>query len=343
MLSRVLRLRSCPLLSRTFSSQNYPPHEVLPMPALSPTMEIGGIARWSIQEGASFSAGDVMFECETDKATVDYEATDDGFLAKILLLDGSSDVAVGTPLAVTVEEAGDVAAFADYVTEPVATTNSQTPSSTQSSPPLTAPAQTGQSPLSHAGRTPSIQFRHGARDEINAALGRMAASAVGGNNNAAAAASLSTEDILKDPRGYQDVPLTAMRKIIAARLTESKATIPHYYSRMECNIDHMLSYRKTLKDVGVKVSVNDLVIVAAALALRDVPEANSFWNGASIEKNDTVDISVAVATEGGLITPIVKDADRIGLSVSCLLLFQLFLIFFLPFFSSLFLLSMTYD
>ena len=109
-----------------------------------------------------------------------------------------------------------------------------------------------------------------------------------------------------------------MRKIIAARLTESKATIPHYYTRMECNIDRMLEYRKILKIAGVKVSVNDLVIVAAALALRDVPEANSFWDGSSIQQNATVDISVAVATDGGLITPIVKDADRIGLSVSCL-------------------------
>lgn len=117
-----------------------------------------------------------------------------------------------------------------------------------------------------------------------------------------------------DPRGSVDIPLTAMRKVIAARLTESKATIPHYYSRMECSIDNMLAFRKTLKAAGVNVSVNDLVIVAAALALRDVPEANSFWNGSAIEQNDSVDISVAVATEGGLITPIVKDADKIGLS-----------------------------
>jgi pyruvate dehydrogenase E2 component (dihydrolipoamide acetyltransferase) len=116
-------------------------------------------------------------------------------------------------------------------------------------------------------------------------------------------------------RTFTDKPLTAMRKVIAHRLTDSKANIPHFYSRIDCKIDAMVEYRKVLMEAGIKVSLNDMVIRAAALALRDVPAANKYWDegvGNSVG-NPTVDISVAVATEGGLITPIVKDADVIGL------------------------------
>jgi pyruvate dehydrogenase E2 component (dihydrolipoamide acetyltransferase) len=230
---------------------------------------------------------------------------------------GASDIAVGTPVAVLVEEASDVGAFSDYVAISPVVNIPTSPSSppAASPPPAVATATTMLAPA-HSGRVPRIQFRHGRRSEIDAIMGRFCSSAAPAAAASPAASPAAAVASPGDARGFTDIKLTAMRKIIAARLTESKATIPHFYTRMECNIDMMLEYRKTLKNAGVKVSVNDLVIVAAALALRDVPEANSFWDGSMIQQNPTVDISVAVATDGGLITPIVKDADRIGLSVS---------------------------
>ena len=322
--SRLLRTSSTFLLrqsSRALST-SYPPHEIVPLPALSPTMEFGGIARWSKKVGDPIIAGDILVEVETDKATVDFEAQDDAFLAKILINEGTSDLPVGTPIAVLVEEEEDVAAFVDFVAPSmvVDTPVAAAPVVAAAAAAAAAGAPSSSSSSSHSGRVPRIQFRHGLRSEIDVAMGR-SSSAVSPVSAAAAVAAAATNHAATpegDARGFTDINLTAMRKIIAARLTESKATIPHYYTRMECNIDMMLEYRKILKIAGVKVSVNDLVIVAAALALRDVPEANSFWDGSSIQQNATVDISVAVATDGGLITPIVRDADRIGLSVSCL-------------------------
>ena len=321
-LRRVTTLRPQAIAScRRFFATELPPHEIVPMPALSPTMEFGGIAKWTKTTGQEIGAGDILVEIETDKATVDFEAQDDAFLAKILVEAGTSDVPCGTPIAVLVEEESDIPAFADFVAtmdDPAPTPPTPSPPTTDASPALSSlsspssPSSSPSSPAVHTGRIPSISFRHGNRAAINTSLG------LASSTSAAASSSPSIEAVLvpDDPRGHTDIPLTAMRKIIAGRLTESKATIPHYYTRMECNIDNMLSFRKVLKTSGVQVSVNDLVIVAAALALRDVPEANSFWTGTHIEQNDTVDISVAVATEGGLITPIVKQADCIGLSVS---------------------------
>ena len=229
MLSRISKqLISTRLLSRRFAT--YPTHEVVPLPALSPTMEMGGIAKWSIKEGDAIAAGDIIVEIETDKATVDFEAQDDAFLAKILLHDGTSDVAVGTPMAVLVEEESDIAAFANYVPDivpevaappstspsPSLTSTSSTSSTSSASSPSSSPAPTG--------RTPTIQFRHGARELINESLGRSSSTPLIAHDMLPA-----TTPIAGDPRGYEDLPLTAMRKIIAGRLTESKATIPHYY------------------------------------------------------------------------------------------------------------------
>ena len=306
------------------SADSWPDHELLPLAALSPTMEQGGVASWVKQEGDAISAGDVVLELETDKATLDFEAQDDNYLAKILVPAGTSDLAVGTPLAVLVEDEADIAAFANATLADFAQDSdieeAETTAPTPAAASAAADADASGAAAGPPKRVPRIEFRHGDRVKIASALGM--AEVTGADAAGATDSSATTEGALAspapaDPRGSVDIPLTAMRKVIAARLTESKATIPHYYSRMECSIDNMLAFRKTLKAAGVNVSVNDLVIVAAALALRDVPEANAFWNGTSIEQNDTVDISVAVATDGGLITPIVKDADKIGLSVSC--------------------------
>ena len=177
-----------------------------------------------------------------------------------------------------------------------------------------------------------MKFRYGKREQINKELGLLSSSNnSNNNNNTETNSNSSTENILESTasaavsspnsrgnrlreRTYTDVATSTMRKVIAKRLTESKAMIPHYYSRIDCKLDALLDYRKTLKENGINVSVNDMVIRAAALALKDVPQANAQWqDGAGVVKNNSVDISVAVATPGGLITPIVKDCDLIGM------------------------------
>ena len=173
-----------------------------------------------------------------------------------------------------------------------------------------------------------ITFRHGNRELINKQLGltpspdvETADSIDSSASTLSSTAGASAESVSPNSRGdrrrersFTDVAVTTMRKVIATRLTESKAMIPHYYSRIDCRLDALMDYRKTLKENGVNVSVNDMVIRAAALALKDVPQANAQWQeGKGVVKNDSVDISVAVATPGGLITPIVKSCDRIGM------------------------------
>ena len=181
---------------------------------------------------------------------------------------------------------------------------------------------------SAAATKAKMTFRYGKRDLINKQLGLTTSSSSNSetsSNNTPESPSLSSTLESSSPspnsrgnrlreRTYSDVALSTMRKVIAKRLTESKATIPHYYTRIDCKLDALLDYRKTLKDNGINVSVNDMVIRAAALALKDVPQANAQWQeGRGVVKNDDVDISVAVATPGGLITPIVKNCDKIGM------------------------------
>lgn len=320
------------ILRRTFTRSaavgaDYPPHTVLRISALSPTMESGNLARWGKKEGEEITAGDVLMSVETDKATVDDEAVDDAFLAKIFVPEGSGDLPVGTPVGITVESADDVAAFAnatadefsdggaaEEASEGAAAAAPDAGAASAAAPAAAAAAAAATAPAAH-GRVPLIRFRHGKRDTINASMGIGGAAAAASAAVPAPASTVAAAPAAVDPRGATDVPLNAMRKVIASRLTDSKANIPHYYTRMDCKLDAMLSYRKQLKEAGIKVSVNDLVIMASALALRDVPEANSIWDEStgSIVSNDSVDISVAVATDGGLITPIVKDADGIGL------------------------------
>eukprot|EP00949_MAST-11_sp_MAST-11-sp1_P001500 g1500.t1 len=295
--------------------EGYPAHELLPLAALSPTMESGGVARWLKEEGEAIRAGDIVLEIETDKATVDFEAQDDSFLAKILVQAPASDIPVGSPLAVLVEDEEDVGAFATAtVDEFGATETTESAATAPATAPAPAPAPAKAATSKAPPRTPRIKFRHGRRDLIDAARAPAASSATSGK---AATTTPSPEGSSStvDSSGYVDIPLTPMRKVIASRLTESKATVPHYYSRMTCSIDALLQFRQTLKESGVKISVNDLVILASALSLRDMPEINAFWDESSqqVRENASVDISVAVATDGGLITPIVFACDSRGL------------------------------
>lgn len=330
-------------------ASSLPEHVVLEMPALSPTMAQGNISKWLINEGDSFLPGDAICDIETDKATVSYDVQEPGILAKILQQDGAQNILVGAPIAVTVEEAGDVAAFASYSPSGEGATSPATAEPTSS--------QVDSTPDSPAGYQPSIEFRHGAVPPSRAAapstatprtgsrvfaspyartlarekgvdladvagtgpLGRVLAQDVLSKPAAAAAPAAAPSRIVTHvpvARGaYTDTQLTQMRKTIAQRLHESKSTIPHYQVTMECELNLLTAARKSLNDAqkDVKISVNDFIIKAAAMALRSVPACNSSFMGSFIREFGNVDISVAVATPAGLITPIITDADVKGL------------------------------
>lgn len=320
-----------------------PEHTVITMPALSPTMSQGNISKWLLGEGEAFSVGDAICDIETDKATVSFDVQEDGFLAKILAPDGTEEIEVGTPIAVTVEEKEDVAAFANYTAGGAAAAPAATPDPTPAAAPTPEPA----------GRQPSIQFTHGVREssasppqpvegtggrvfasplarkvaaEMGRDLSQIQGSGPGGRiieqdvlaapAVAAPAAAPVAAPAFVAPTGEDvDKPMSMMRKTIANRLLESKQTIPHYQVTMECELDTLLSVRKQLNETqkDVKISVNDFIVKAAAMALRDVPECNSAFMGTFVREFGNVDICVAVATPGGLITPIIKNADCKGL------------------------------
>jgi len=331
------------------------------MPALSPTMESGTIGSWAIKEGDEFAAGDVLCSIETDKASVDFEAQDDGILAKILKPGGAEDIRIGVPICVVVEDADFVSAFADF-------TAADEPASALAAP-AEAPAAAASSASSGAAPAavattaaagaPSRLFpsaRHLSEskgldatvlqgtgkggmvtkgDVLKAmAEGNMpalqkktppapaAATSAAAAAPAAAAPSSGPKTDLPVPEtdthgSYEDVPNNKMRKVIASRLTQSKAEVPHFYTSIEVELDNVMKLRKQLaKDHDIKVSVNDVIIRCCALALRDVPEVNATYDPKSgtVKLQPTIDVSVAVATPTGLITPIVPNTDQLGLS-----------------------------
>jgi len=343
---------------RAFS--DLPDHQVVGLPALSPTMEMGTIAVWKKAPGEAIEAGDIICEVETDKATVDFEATDEAVMAKILV-DTGVEVKIGSPICVFVEDSADVDAFAAFEA-PVADSaaapavEAEAPAAPAGGAAAAAPA----APVAVEGRTvrdedlltPAARMmaeskaidvralagtgRHGritkgdiilalnAGTQFPALAKAPAAVAAPAEATAAAAPAAAAAPSLPPPVsvgpvtmtdvGYEESKASGMRKVISKRLTSSFAEVPHFYVDVEVELDALLAFRKDLKaNHEVAVSVNDLVIRSAGLALRDVPEANAFWNGSAAELNPTVDISVAVATPTGLITPIVQDVDKKGL------------------------------
>ena len=324
-------------------------------------METGTIASWSVEEGESFIAGAVLCSIETDKASVDFEAQDDGVLAKILKQGAEAqDIAVGVPICVVVDEEDDVAAFADFVaeqdepqvpsassttsTDTTTTSSSTTSSSTSSSTTVERQVDTEFALLPSArhlsqskGVDATVLTGTGkggrvTKGDVLQALAngvempplatKQATSSTTAAPSAAAPPTASTPVSVTipsvDSQGtYEDVPNNKMRKIIASRLTESKSQVPHFYTSMQVELDNVLTLRKTLqKNHDIKVSVNDLIIRSSALALRDVPEVNASYNPKTqqVSMQETIDISVAVATPTGLITPIVPNTDCLGLS-----------------------------
>ena len=360
------------------------------MPALSPTMSEGNLTKWLKQEGDEVRAGEVIAEIETDKATMELEAADDGKLGRILVEEGAEGVKVNQVIALLLEDGETVADLAEAVKgieapeakaseaeapaaaekapakeakapvkpaagKPVAAPAQ--PAAAQAAPAVSAPAaQTARQAARAAGRPrPALSVvppapalapaaapagrlpasplaRRMARDagvdltlikgtgphgrivkaDVEAALAGGGVSAVPGGGGILAGAGATFA-----PAAPTVVPHTAMRKVIARRMAESMNTAPHFYVTVDCDIDELLKIRKELKQMGedYTVSVNDFLIRAAALALLKVPEANTAWSDEGVIQYDAADVAVAVAFDGGLITPIVRAADKKGVAV----------------------------
>lgn len=337
---------TCPITIRKSFFSSLPSHEVIGMPALSPTMEAGSIGKWLINEGDKFIAGQAICEVETDKASVTFDAQDDGYLAKIIASNG--EIKVGQPIMIVVSDLADVAAFKSYLVAPAATIASPVISEPVIAPVSVAPPTKPKGPLvlspaaRHAVESGNLDVseligtsRGGRISKADVILGiksglvkkalvheaKVPATPVAvsspkpvqvASTPAATAAFAVAPTSSTSP--YTDVPNNKMRKIIAKRLTESKAGVPHSFYTAQLEIDALMEMRAELKEsFKAIVSVNDIVIKASALALRDVPEANGSWIGSKWTSGGDVDISVAVATPNGLITPIVTGADKRGL------------------------------
>ena len=317
------------------------------MPALSPTMTDGKLAKWLKKEGDAVASGDVIAEIETDKATMEMEAVDEGTIGKILVPEGSEGVAVNAPIAVLLEEGEDASAIAAATSPAKAPEKPAAPAPAAAKPaaPALAPAQ----PAAASAAKPQVA-PDGDRVLASPLARRMAEQAgldlaqvtgsgpqgrivkadvekalAGGAPMAApapAAAAKAPSAPAPAPQiaaPYTEVPNSSMRKVIARRLSESKQTIPHFYLTVDCEIDALLALRKQLNakapegEGAYKLSVNDFVVRAVALALRQVPAANATWTDQAVLRYDEVDVSVAVATPNGLITPVVRKADTKGL------------------------------
>ena len=320
------------------------PTEIL-MPALSPTMEEGTLAKWLVKEGDTVSSGDVMAEIETDKATMEFEAVDEGVIGKIIVPEGSEGVKVNDVIAVLLEDgesADDIGAVSAG-----GSSAAVAPSSPEQTP-RAAPAAATPAPAAVAKdgnrvfATPlarriaankgldltqiSGSGPHGRiiKADLENATAAPKAAAPSAKPQAPATATMaagpSTDAVLKTyaDRPFEEVTLDGMRKTIAARLTEAKQSVPHFYLRRDIMLDDLLKFRsqinKQLEPRGVKLSVNDFIIKACALALQQVPEANAVWAGDRTLKFEKSDVAVAVAIEGGLFTPVLKDAEMKSLS-----------------------------
>ena len=335
------------------------PIEIL-MPALSPTMEEGTLAKWLVSEGDSVSSGDILCEIETDKATMEFEAVDEGTIGKILIGDGSEGVKVNTPIAVLLEE-GEEASDIDSAPAPAAKDSAKEDAPDQDAAPekgygrgesdandtsTSVPAAPKGSdgkrlfvtPLARRiaadkgvdltelsgsgphGRIIKADVEAASAGSTKAKPAESTQTASAPATTAAPAAGPSADAVMKmyEGRAFEEISLNGMRKTIAARLTEAKQSIPHFYLRRDIELDALLKFRgelnKQLEARDVKLSVNDFIIKACALALQTVSDANAVWAGDRILKLKPSDVAVAVAIEGGLFTPVLKDAEMKSLS-----------------------------
>ncbi|PYE81212.1 pyruvate dehydrogenase complex dihydrolipoamide acetyltransferase [Pseudoroseicyclus aestuarii] len=348
------------------------PTQIL-MPALSPTMEEGTLAKWLVKEGDTVSSGDLLAEIETDKATMEFEAVDEGVIGKILVPEGTEGVKVNDPIAVLLEEgesADDIGAAESKAPEGDASSHTEPAdapedlkaaegygrdggdaqeekpkddgaSGAESAPRTEDGERIFASPLARRiakdkGLDLSQVKGSGPRGRIvkadvegaepgkaeapKAAQAPKAAAQDKPAEKAPAPAGASADAVMKmyEDRETEEVKLDGMRRTIAARLTEAKQTVPHFYLRRDIKLDALMKFRaqlnKQLESRGTKLSVNDFIIKACALALQQVPDANAVWAGDRILKIKPSDVAVAVAIEGGLFTPVLRDADSRSLS-----------------------------
>ncbi|NIJ37480.1 pyruvate dehydrogenase E2 component (dihydrolipoamide acetyltransferase) [Sphingopyxis panaciterrae] len=313
----------------------------LTMPALSPTMEKGTLAKWLVVEGDAVKAGDCIAEIETDKATMEYEAMDEGIVARLLIAEGTDEVAVGTVIALLAEP-GD--ASSARLPEAVAPASAE-------APPILAPAElkhafapTAPAPVADAllqpRRTPPADrikispLAQRIADKKGIDLALITGSGVNGRivradlglapaamvPPAAVGAAPAAPACAPPPAGVpvETIKLSSMGRTIARRLTESKTSVPHFYLTARCNLDPLLALRAELNAAlaprGVKLSVNDMLIKALALALHHVPDANVQFGGDVLHRFARADIAMAVAIDGGLVTPVIRDAGNMSLS-----------------------------
>jgi pyruvate dehydrogenase E2 component (dihydrolipoamide acetyltransferase) len=320
------------------------------MPALSPTMTEGKLAKWHKAPGDTVSSGDVIAEIETDKATMEVEAVDEGKLGKILVEEGTEGVAVNTPIALILEDGEDESALASAGKAASAPAKEAAPQPEAKA----EPAKSGAKPAAQPAKTESAADGDADRVFASPLAKRMAKqagvdlAAIAGSGpkgrvvksdveaalasgGAKPAAAAKPEKAAEKPAAakpapapaagepaFDLVPHTTMRKVIARRLTEAKQTIPHFYLTVDCELDKLLELRQTLNsqapEGGYKLSVNDFIIKASALALIKVPAANASWSDEGSKFYKSADISVAVAIEGGLITPVIRAAQAKGLA-----------------------------
>lgn len=330
------------------SGKSYPKHTAMKMPALSPTMKAGKINSWNVKEGQHVIPGDILATVETDKATVDFEMQEEGYVAKILVRANEGSVDVGTDVILIVDNAEDADKFADF----------QVGTAGQEAEPE-QPAQQQQAQKSERKQEPSRQEVSQSQQEGRVFIspkakvlaqqrgidyikegirgsgpeGRIITQDIENfksESKAPAQAKQDVQPVKEQPRApvqerkeqqpaerrplpadiYEEIPLSNMRKVIAERLTESKQNIPHYYLTSKIEMDALLNFKKKLQtDTGLKLSVNDFIIKAVSFASLEVPEANSQWGGDKILRFHDVDVAFAVDTGDGLITPIVKKAN----------------------------------
>ena len=311
------------------------------MPALSPTMEEGTLAKWLVKEGDRIQSGDLIAEIETDKATMEFEAVDEGIIGKLLVSEGSEGVKVNSPIAVILNDGEELkmSKKVDLVVETEQTKPEvaeeemteiqklsmnvvQTSSTRVFATPLARRlarekgidlgSVTGSGPHGRIVKTDILDFKVSDVDTNQESLAKSVL-----RTNVQEALGSSITNLYAD-REYTEIPLNKMRKTVAARLTEAKQNIPHFYLRKEINIDELLKVRSRmnehLAEKNNKLSINDFIIKSCALALQSVPTANAIWAEDKILQLKPSDIAVAVSVEDGLFTPVVRDADTKSLS-----------------------------
>ena len=303
------------------------------MPALSPTMEEGTLAKWLVKEGDTVESGDVMAEIETDKATMEFEAVDEGIIGKILVPEGSSGVKVNEIIAILLDDGEDVSNIEVQepenkkgVIETINTVENKPSIKLENSNKILNKERVFATPLARRiAKSNNLELTN---IKGTGPYGRIVKADVETNNisyleksaTLSMTSSTTTEtikDIYKD-RHFEEIALDGMRTVIANRLTEAKQTIPHFYLRRSISLDKLLMIRAEmndgLADKGIKISVNDFIIKASSLALQDIPKANVVWAHDRILQMKSSDVAVAVSVEGGLYTPILFDSENKSIS-----------------------------